>query len=89
VKANYNRKLNIRERAVSFRVKNENTDTVYRMDILQSNLFGNELNVKDTTYLDFENEEQIDKLINGLQNLKCFINKTDEGDVDESTTESR
>lgn len=89
MKANYNRKVNIRERAVSFRAKNKITDTVYRMDIYQSNLFGNDLNIKDITYLDFENEEQIDKLIKGLQSLKGLINKTDEGVSDESKTESR
>lgn len=90
MKANYNRKVNIRERSVSFRVKNKNTDAVYRMDIYQNNLYGNELNVKDTTYLDFENEEQIDKLIKGLQSLKDIINKSGEGAAaDESKTESR
>ena len=90
MKANYNRKINIKEKSVCFRVKNQSAGTVYRMDVYQSNLYGNELKVKDTTYLDFENEEQVDNLIKGLKSLKGYIKRSaEEVTTNESETEPR
>lgn len=83
MKANYNRKISARERSVTFRAK----DAAFC--ILQSNIYGRFPNDKDTVYLDFENEEQIDKLINTLQELKNRTYKKDEATLDESETKPR
>lgn len=69
MKANYDRKINVRERAVTFRAKDAD-GTVSAFCIIQNTLYGRTADDKDVVYLDFENQEQIDKLINTLQELK-------------------
>lgn len=80
MKANYNRKVNVREKAVAFRTKEA------AFCLVQSTLYDRLTNDKDIVYLDFENEEQIDKLINTLQELKKRTYK--EENADESKAES-
>lgn len=74
MKANYNRKVKAKERAVAFR-----TDKSV-FCVTQSTIYDRLPDDKDIVYLDFENEQQIDKLINTLQALKGTICK---GDNDE------
>lgn len=83
MKANYGRKVNIREKSVLFRSKKK--DDKYSMFCLyQSNLYGNIADDKGVVYLDFENEEQIDKLIDALTRLKDNSEETQ----NDSTAES-
>lgn len=82
MKANYNRKLNIKEKAVAFRTKEA------AFCLIQSTLYDRLTNDKDIVYLDFENEEQIDKLINTLQELKNRTYKKEEENVDEDKAKS-
>ena len=82
MKANYNRKVNVREKAVAFRTKEA------AFCLVQSTLYDRLTNDKDIVYLDFENEEQIDKLINTLQELKKRTYKKEEENADESKAES-
>lgn len=82
MKANYNRKpKNAREKAVAFRTKEA------AFCLAQSTLYGRTPNDKDIVYLDFENDAQIDKLINTLQVLKSTHKKVEE-ESNESKTES-
>lgn len=81
MKANYNRKIKAREKAVAFRTKEA------AFCIIQSMLYDRMENDKDVVYLDFENEEQIDKLINTLQEIKKRTYKKDEN-IDDAKTES-
>lgn len=82
MKANYNRKLNVKEKAVAFRTKEA------AFCLIQSTLYDRLTNDKDIVYLDFENEEQIDKLINTLQELKNRTYKKEEENVDEDKAKS-
>lgn len=82
MKANYNRKVNVKEKAVAFRTKEA------AFCLIQSTLYDRLTNDKDIVYLDFENEEQIDKLINTLQELKNRTYKKEEENVDEDKAES-
>ncbi len=82
MKANYNRKVNVKEKAVAFRTKEA------AFCLIQSTLYDRLTNDKDIVYLDFENKEQIDKLINTLQELKNRTYKKEEENVDESKAES-
>lgn len=80
MKANYNRKVNVREKAVCFRKKTDE-GRVLGFCVYQNTVFDRMTNDRDIVYLDCENDEQIDKLIAGLQQLK-------EGKTDEQTNES-
>lgn len=82
MKANYNRKVNVKEKAVAFRTKEA------AFCLIQSTLYDRLINDKDIVYLDFENEEQIDKLISTLQELKNRTYKKEEENVDEDKAES-
>lgn len=82
MKANYNRKVNVKEKAVAFRTKEA------AFCLIQSTLYDRLTNDKDIVYLDFESEEQIDKLINTLQELKNRTYKKEEENVDEDKAES-
>lgn len=82
MKANYNRKVNVREKAVAFRT------TKAAFCLAQSTLYDRLTDDRDIVYLDFENEEQIDKLINTLQELKKRTYKKEEENADESKAES-
>ncbi len=82
MKANYNRKVNVKEKAVAFRTKEA------AFCLIQSTLYDRLTNDKDIVYLDFENEEQIDKLINTLQELKNRTYKKEEENVDEDKAKS-
>ncbi len=82
MKANYNRKIKAREKAVAFRTKEA------AFCIIQSTLYDRMENDKDVVYLDFENEKQIDKLINTLQELKNRTYKKEEENPDDGKTES-
>lgn len=72
MKANYNRKVNVKEKAVAFRTKGA------AFCLIQSTLYDRLTNDKDIVYLDFEDEKQIDKLINTLQELKNRTYKKEE-----------
>lgn len=82
MKANYNRKVNVKEKAVAFRTKEA------AFCLIQSTLYDRLTNDKDIVYLDFESEEQIDKLINTLQELKNRTYKKEEENVDEDKAKS-
>lgn len=82
MKANYNRKIKAREKTVAFRTKEA------AFCIIQSTLYDRMENDKDVIYLDFENEKQIDKLINTLQELKNRTYKKEEENADDGKTES-
>lgn len=82
MKANYNRKVKVREKAVAFRTK----EAVFCL--VQSTLYKKMENDKDIVYLDFENDEQIDKLINTLHELKKRTHEKEEEKNSESKTES-
>lgn len=83
MKAYYNRKIKVREKAVAFRTK----ESVFC--IAQNTLYGRTPDDKDIVYLDFENEEQIDRLINTLQELKKRSQKKNEEETNDNQTESR
>ena len=70
MKANYgNKKVSIKEKLVLFRAKKQ--DDKYSMFCLyQSNIYGNIADDKGVVYLDFENKDQIDRLIDALTKLK-------------------
>ena len=70
MKANYNRKINVREKAVAFRARNNDDENVFTFCLIQNTLYGRTTDDRDIVYLDFENPEQIDKLINTLQDIK-------------------
>ncbi len=83
MKANYNRKpKNVREKAVAFRTKEA------AFCLVQNTLYGRTPDDKDVVYLDFEDDTQIDKLINTLQALKDLTHKKEEEKSNESTPES-
>lgn len=82
MKANYNRKVNVREKAVAFRTKKA------AFCLAQSTLYDRLTNDKDIVYLDFENEEQIDRVINTLQELKKRTHEKEEEKANESKAES-
>lgn len=82
MKANYNRKVKVREKAVAFRTKEA------AFCLAQNTLYDRVANDKDVVYLDFEDKTQIDKLINTLQELKNKSFKKEECTTDESKTES-
>ena len=69
MKANYGKKkLNIREKSVMFRTKKDDKYSMFC--IYQNNVFGNIEDDKDMVYLDFESEDQVDRLIDALTKLK-------------------
>lgn len=92
MKANYNRKpKHIREKAVAFRTAKA------AFCLVQNTVYDRVEGDKDIVYLDFEDDKQIDKLINTLQELKkrTYEKETEDGDneqpeddADESKTES-
>lgn len=82
MKANYNREIEVREKSVAFRTKKA------IFCIIQNTLYDRMGNDEDVVYLDFENEEQIDRLINTLQELKNRTYKKDEENADDGKTES-
>lgn len=87
MKANYNRKpKNLREKAVAFRAKGTD-DAVYAFFVAQNTVYERMSDDKDVVYLDFEDEGQIDKLINTLQDIKNRAYRTDEEKIDENKTE--
>lgn len=69
MKANYNRKVKAREKSVAFRTEK----SVFC--IAQSTIYDRLSDDRDVVYLDFENEQQIDKLINTLEALKNSIHQ--------------
>lgn len=88
MKANYIRKpKNVSEKAVAFRAKGLESP-VFSCCIIQNTLYGRFPNDEDVTYLDFEDEAQIDKLINALQEIKTKAYQKAEEDTDESKAES-
>lgn len=69
MKANYNRKINVKEKAVTFRAKSKE-GTISAFCIMQNTLFDRVPDDRDVVYLDFEDETQVDKMINTLHELK-------------------
>ncbi len=71
MKANYNRKVKVRERAVCFR-KKMNDGRLLAFCVCQNTVYDKFSweNDKDIIYLDCENNEQLDKLIASLQQLR-------------------
>lgn len=78
MKAYYKQRMATTEKAVAFRTKSA------AFCLLQSTLYGRMPKDDGVVYLDFENEEQIDKLINTLQSLKDVTNKSEEETKDEN-----
>lgn len=77
MKANYNRRVKAKERAVAFRTDKS------AFCIAQSTIYDRLPDDKDIVYLDFENEQQIDKLINTLQALKGAMCEDDNDEMQE------
>lgn len=77
MKSNKN-KMNISEKAVAFRAKKE--DRILTFCLYQSNLYDRMLDDDDVVYIDFQNDAEIDSLINALQVLKSSPDKKDEGE---------
>lgn len=88
MKANYNRKpKNVREKAVTFRAKGTG-GSVFAFCVIQNTLYERMPDDKDVVYLDFEDETQMDKLINTLQDMKKRAYQKVEENADESKAES-
>ncbi len=88
MKANYNRKpKNVREKAVAFRAKGAES-SVFAFCVIQNTLYERMPDDKDVVYLDFDDEKQIDRLINTLQDIKKRAYQKVEENADEGKAES-
>lgn len=74
MKANYNKKPKIDERSITFRTKKS------FFSVYQNTLYDRLPQDRNTVYLDFKNEEEIDKLINTLQVLKESLKENNNAD---------
>lgn len=84
MKSYYKQRMKDSEQAIAFRIKNENTDQVLGMCIYQNTFFDRIKDDDGIVYLDFENEEQIDKLIKSLEELRSRAKEN----PDENNSES-
>lgn len=72
MKSYYKQRMKDNEQAVAFRIKKENTDKVLGMCIYQNTIFDRIKEDDGIVYLDFENEDQLDKLIKSLEDMKSL-----------------